>query len=360
MSVLPKFQLAQPVQSFCYLNNFQGEKKIFPNYPPTVPEIFHPANSRYGVKEACMMNVYETSMWIFTLGFSMGWQEAETYSRNFLKNEISGDMLPNVSLHLLKNDLKVENPKHRYKIKSTIDCLFPNIGKEKPDKHLSNSGMEQDSSYFNPMSLGRSIGSLNGPMNRSAQAKDFGSTMSVDRSICSLNSLTSRSIQASEVADSINNQLILTLTPENAVPLGQVINFLKNKFAKFGYNVDIFSASWKHGSYVVVFEDAKLAKEAHAKARAKGYKLTRYRSQRPSPKFLVRYQALIDLPIRTGKSTRQGKTGRYVRKDDIVTVNQVKGRRARIVSIVNGVQKNIGWVSLRTLTGESMMKRIDY
>jgi len=361
MSVLPIFQLAQPVQSVCSLNNFQGEKKIFPNYPPTVPAMFHPANSRYGVKEACKMNVYETSMWILTLGVSMGWQEAQTYSINFLKHAISGDMLPEVSLKLLKNDLKVENPKHRYKIKSTIDSLFPKIGKEKPDKHLSNSGMEEDSSCFGPMSVGRSICSSNGLMNRSAQAKDCtDSTMSVDRSICSLNGLTSRSIQAKEVADSTKTQLVLTLTPENTVPLGQVKYILKNKFAKFGYNVDIFPMSWKHGSYVVVFEDAKLAKEARTKAQAKGYKLSKYRGQRPSPKFLVKYKALVDLPIRTGKSTKQGKTGRKVRKDDVITINQVKGRRARIVSLVNGVQKNIGWVSLHTLTGESLMKRIDY
>merc|ERR1719334_2144901 len=101
--------------------------------------MFHPANSRYGVTEACKMNVYETSMWILTLGVSMGWQEAETYSRNFLEHEISGDMLSDVSVQWLKNDLKVENPKHRYKIKSAIDRLFTKIRKEKPDQHLSNS-----------------------------------------------------------------------------------------------------------------------------------------------------------------------------------------------------------------------------
>jgi len=184
-------------------------------------------------------------------------------------------------------------------------------------------------------------------------------SMSVSRSMGSSNILMSRSIQAKEDADAKSKKLILTLTTDDKVPREHIEYFLKKRFEKFSYNVEISPIIWKPGSYVVVFEDEKLAEEALSQAEAIGYNLAKYRGRKPSPKCLVKYKALADLWIRTGKSMQQRRTERIIRKNEIVTVNQVKGRRARIVSIVNGEQKNIGWVSLHTLNGESLMKRVD-
>jgi len=82
------------------------------------------------VKVANDMTVYETSIWIWTLGYNHGWLLAEWYSKRFQENHIDGNILPSLSLQMLEQNLGIKNPTHRMMIKSAIDYLFPSNKQE--------------------------------------------------------------------------------------------------------------------------------------------------------------------------------------------------------------------------------------
>jgi len=340
-------QQVQPVQRVCSLIGFQAENKVFPSCPVTYPPFFHPAHSQFSVTEVDKMNVYQTAVWIQTLGCSKGWKEAATYSRSFWENQISGQMLPEVSVKMMENDLKVKDPNHRMEIKFTIDSLFPKVEKVKHDEVRPHSGIGLYSDTQSWSASWNGQHAYNSNMEEDSSCFD---SMAVD-SVCSSN------ISTGDI--SRNRKLILTL-PKDRVKHGQEVLELKQRFAECNYAVDILPLGWKDNSYVVVFENEKLRKEARSRAKEIGYELAKYRGRRPSPEFPVKYQALSELYVRKGKSLKQERIVKIIRKHEIITVNQAKGRRARIVEVLeNGGRKNIGWVSLHTLNGESLMKRMD-
>lgn len=47
-----------------------------------------------------------------------------------------------------------------------------------------------------------------------------------------------------------------------------------------------------------------------------------------------------------------------VNKNDVIIVNQVKGRRARVIFHQNGEMVTAGWVSLYTAKGVPLAKRL--
>jgi len=68
----------------------------------------------------------------------------------------------------------------------------------------------------------------------------------------------------------------------------------------------------------------------------------------PTPKSPVEYKVLSRVTVRIGKSLKSKIIG-HIYKGAIVTVNQIKGRRARVIrSTINGATIQIGWVSLHT------------
>jgi len=70
------------------------------------------------------MNVEQTADWIRILGFFKGWLDADNYFKTFKDNDITGDMLPLISLKMLEIDLEITNIEHRLTIRSLIDELF--------------------------------------------------------------------------------------------------------------------------------------------------------------------------------------------------------------------------------------------
>jgi len=94
------------------------------NYPLINTTVSRPERVQR-VTVANDMTVYETSIWIWTLGYNHGWLEAEWYSKRFQENNIAGNILPSLSLQMLEQNLGIQNPTHRMTIKSAIDYLFP-------------------------------------------------------------------------------------------------------------------------------------------------------------------------------------------------------------------------------------------
>jgi len=68
------------------------------------------------------------------------------------------------------------------------------------------------------------------------------------------------------------------------------------------------------------------------------------------------FKALEFLKVRKGKAL-SAEVIDEIKKGDHVIVNQVKGRRARLVSIYNG--SNWGWVSVHTVKGAQLLHRCD-
>merc|ERR1719397_1930974 len=115
-------------------------------------------------------------------------------------------------------------------------------------------------------------------------------------------------------------ELLLTLRPDQ-IAQGTKIEQLRSQFEDFGYKVVIYSLKDKKASYSLEFTDRKEAQRALADPKI-GYKL--------------------------------------VKKNELVTVNQVKGRRARLMYIDNeGNKWNRGWVSVHTSEGKPLLERQD-
>merc|ERR1719295_1011814 len=99
------------------------------NYPLINTAVLKPER-RQKVTVSSDMSVYETSIWIWTLGYNHGWLESEWYSKMFQENNIAGNILPSLSLQMLEQNLGIQNPTHRMTIKSAIDYLFPSYKQE--------------------------------------------------------------------------------------------------------------------------------------------------------------------------------------------------------------------------------------
>jgi len=91
----------------------------------------------------------------------------------------------------------------------------------------------------------------------------------------------------------------------------------------------------------------------------------------PSPTFLVKFETKCELPLRQGKAECHDLVG-YLQKGCLVTADQLKGNRIRIISckgtivypgrksdeMMGGMKTSLGWISYRTKnTNESLVIR---
>jgi len=304
------------------------------------------------------MTVKETAMWIWTLGITHGWQEARCYSRSFQENDIAGDMLPELSLHRLKDDLGIRNHTHRMGIKCAIDLLFPNtkVNQFRALRAPAGIGLV-DNIQESVMSMEEQA-SLRSTMSITSASVDYMSESVISTSTSSLrDNKMIRMVQGKKNIALKIRSLILTLRPDQRVTVEEMKQ-LKSRFAKFNYTVEILPYSKKPDSYVLVFDDEETAWKARAESAAIGYKLARYRDPRPGPFNIVRFRTLSNLTVRSGKSL-QGRKIKMLKKNTVVMVNQTKGRRARIISFQNGKPVTFGWVSEISKNGIQLLERLE-
>jgi len=146
-----------------------------------------------------------------------------------------------------------------------------------------------------------------------------------------------------------DSELVLTLRPEQC-------DDIRSRFEQFDYTVKISPIENKPDSFVVMFPDRIMAEKALEEANKIGYKLRKKRRPRPSPRCPIMFKALHPLKIRSGKAFSRNVLG-FVQKGDLVIVNQVKGRRARLMRVDN--MSNLGWVSLHTSEGVQLLEQTD-
>jgi len=218
------------------------------------------------------MTVFETSIWIWTLGYNHGWLLAECYAKSFQENHIAGNILPSLSLQALEQKLGIQNPAHRMMIKSAIDYLFPSTEQER---------------FKAPIEIG------------------FGEKR--------------QGIVAS-------NEELESLNSEMCPSRGSV-----DGMSESGFSTNSSSSG-----------DSPMNRTIHVCDR------------QSSAKNLVRFKVLKTLKVRAGVSLKDKKIG-LLKKDEIVTVNQVDGRRARVIS-EDKAPAISGWVSLNSETGSPYLE----
>jgi len=310
-------------------------------------ETFPDALKEIRLKVADEMTVYETHVWIWTLGWNLGWPEAEVYAKSFLDNEIAGDMLSALSLVMLEKELGIHNFNHRNVIKREIDFYFQHTNENQ--FKVPGMGLREEihGSVFSTNELTATISSMS-----------IGSASVVD-SVFSISAGSSADGQLNSTV-SRSRCLVLTLLPEQKLPFGEK-EYLKSAFARFNYNVEITICE-KPNSYILVFEDEEKALKARAQSDDLGYKLVKYRERRPKPDNPVLFKTLQPLHVRDGKSLRSSKVC-TLKKGAIIEVNQQKGRRGRVISVQDresiGWVSLDGWVSLHSKTGIKLLNRLD-
>jgi len=227
------------------------------------------------VKVANDMTVYETSIWIWTLGYNHGWLLAEWYSKRFEENHIDGNFLPLLSLQILEQNLGIENPTHRRMIKSAIDYLFPSNKQEQ----------------------------LKAPIEIGFEDKRQGI------------------VASNEELESINSEMC---TPGGSV----------DGMSESGFSTNSSSSG-----------DSSMNNTIHV------------RERRSIVKKHVRFKVLKTLKVRSGVSLKDQKIG-VLKKGEIVTVNHVDGRRARVIC-EDRAPAIPGWISLNSETGNPYLKPLE-
>jgi len=368
------FRVINPINVCGPVKVVDGQSGIF-KYPiiySSIPETT-PVQKFTLVEE---MTVYETSIWIWTLGYNNRWPEAEWYSINFRKNAVAGYMLPSLSRDILKYCLGVQNPNHRMAIRSAIEFLFPNTKKDEQFKAATESGLgdARHGSVYSGFKLeshssltcstsgfveDMSVSDCTSPRNHDMSVSDCTSPRNNDMSVSDCTSPRNNYMNDTLVRENIvseNRCLILSLNPYRQISLRETEQ-LKSRFAEFNYTVKILPNSSKPNSYIIIFDNEQNALKACARSKAIGYNLAKYSDRHPSPVNLVRFKALITLKVRAGISFNDRKIG-LLKKNQIVTVNQVVGSRARI-SFFQNKERLTGWVSLHNGAGTMYLRQLE-
>jgi len=297
-------------------------------------------------------------MWTYC--WFLGWEEAEKYSVTIRKNNISGELLPLLTVEMMKDDLHFTNSTHCSVIKSEINRLFDVIEKKEhvdlvlvptePKCQLESKFRLSDCKSM--MDWCSSIDTAS----ESSFSRSSSSCYSRRLSSCSV-SPSESSVMTKDDPDLRRRELILKLLPQQHDYPG-LIKYMEEKFADLNYNVEIERRSTNRKKYIVRFKDQSTALHAFKRAEAIGFKLSKSWAKRPSPKYTVKFKALCELLVREGKSCNSRIIGN-VKKYEVITVNQVKGRRARIVAVHNSKLVNFGWVSLHTSEGSPLLERLE-
>jgi len=271
-------------------------------------------------------------------------------------------MLKNLNMDLLEFDLGIANLAHRKEIFSTILRLFPTLATNMTPTPVTRSSII---SIVVPESDCSTFGGIRHAMvsvNESASGR-------YPISICS----SCRSVQvddsdfASDSWSSIrtgteseekvliecrsNRRKLLLLCNVHTL---RDINVIRNRFLAFNFMVNVRPSG---KNYIIEFKNCMQAKQALQLAKKIRYRLVM--RQRASPSTPVKYICLSRCTILIGKSLKGKIVGKLL-KGDIVIVNQIKGRRARIIRVLkNGDVSNVGWVTVTTKEGVEVLKRLD-
>jgi len=291
------------------------------------------------------MTIEQTAYWIWTIGCSKKWKEAEHYARTFAAHDIEGTSLKYLNHQRLETQLHIMNHSHR-------DVILESIRYLKDDARVSRRSLDEYSlqssistSYWNSPN---EYDSLTDIVPKSERTRDKGNLWSEANSTSSSNTqVMSRRVTT------------LVLTPNKDAEEGSqlLLADVERKFRDNDYCVKVKPSNYANRFYVMFF-DRESVKKALNDADNLGYHLEKRLQKRPTPKKPVRYEVKTRCLVRKGKSFKT-KSIRYLKKGDIVLVNQLKNRRGRLVKEKgDGSYEDDGWVTVHTTDGLQLLEQL--
>jgi len=345
---------------------------------------FNPAPYTYvPITRVNAMNVEQTANWIQTLASSKGWSNSE-YVKRFRNENINGIGLQHLSNEKLIR-LGVQNPVHRQEILSTIRSLYLGVpvacaylnsderwSVSGPTSYTSPSGITKldhkiDSTpLLHKNDCNQNVGSVKESCSNIYTHYSTSATSSLPGlGCCSENEMDRSSMPITRARSSVvikrrnsishamnlgfpykkpvnSRSLLVTLDskqdndPERSI---------RNRFRELNIPVEIDKLVGKENVFVLIFSDCTSAQDALLRSVEIGYSLRCMRPARPSPKNPRPFISLRGLKILSGKSLKSNEID-WLPKYSVVTVNQMKGCRARLIrEKTDGSVKVIGWVS---------------
>jgi len=404
--IRPQSQL--PEQSYLMTPTFQSIHPTGIVSPPWC----HLAGASFNATPVREMTVPQTANWIRTLGHYHGWTQVEAYAQSFLNNSITGVLLEDLTPDMLEFSLGIRNQRHQGELLSAIHDLHPNRRMTNTPHVKGNiTGIEiLESSYNNAMSSAHcqseteyesECQSTNSylisnnvdemvPMECSDMMSESGysqrssvisySESESDTKIAESTDTLSN-VQSSDEKDIVMVDLGTSDEPQSVTPLKVrrplrcrklllalrpreieqdccSLQSVRSRFQELEIPVEVELNETKLNTYTLVFPNYQLAEEVLSRADEIGYKITKKYPPRPCPKHPQKYKSMAELEIRSGKSLSGDIVGK-LEEGVIVTVNQVKGRRARIIQESGtGDVETIGWVSLHEKDGVNLLKQL--
>jgi len=348
------------------ITNMVQYQKIKNAKLPLSPRIFHPPHSPFQVSIVDKMTVDETAWWIWTLAEWNGWTEGIAYYKSFKDNAICGRMLKNLTRELLEFDLGITNVVHRQEILSTIKSLFPaQFSMAPPARRSSIASIAVPESECSTYGGIRNIpGSGDESTTGQYPISVYSSQESLHQDTCDYMSDSWSSVRTGTSEDKsrwsggrptyskpFGGSKLHLLCDGDTVRDTKVI---RNRFRDFNLIVNV-RPSGDH--YIVSFQNCLQAKHALHLAKEIGYRLAI--RPRATPSCPATYVCMSRCTIREGKSLNGNVVGN-LSKGEKVTVNQLKGRRARLIEVneYGEVQKR-GWATVTTKDGFELLKRLD-
>jgi len=169
-------------------------------------------------------------------------------------------------------------------------------------------------------------------------------------------------------ATGLTNMTISSESPKSlllTLPLNKVVRTgnIRSNFLKFQFVVRVEPLK-KRSCWLIIFQSIEEAKRALSISRQIGYNLEPYTNDeprklmRPTPRNPIEYRVLSKVTIRSGKSLRGEIVGELY-KNKIVTINKIKGRRARIIKKGSANSPvTVGWVSSHTVEGIPLLEQM--
>jgi len=361
--------------------------------------------TRFMITPADQMSVDQTASWIWTLSKSYGWSEADSYHKSFRDNKISGILLPELTFEFFNFKLGIKNWCHVLEINRNIQKLFPNVSASastppSPDSDVTPELVQ----YVTPNELdSQCCSSHQGgtTMKESSVSSCSNDVMHTNEGIHNSGIMSnSSSFQNSTRSDSIGidsrsnsgsvtterifdifgmeeftfrgkvfsrrkklhfrkRTLFVKLQAYQMVPdKTQQILLIRKQFVEVGVDVDI---SMKNPQiYEVSFLNSKVAREMLWRSKEMTFKLENNWICRPNPTVPLKYKSLCPLLINSGRSLNGNVVGK-LEEGEIVTVNQVKGNRGRVIRCMdNGETEIVGWISLKARDGSQLIKNLNH
>lgn len=185
-----------------------------------------------------------------------------------------------------------------------------------------------------------------------------------ETSVVSTRSSRSRSDKGSDKEIQKNlassTRLLLTLREDQeSSDKISCMNNIRKYFLNLGFKLEIGTVETADRQFILFFRDEKETNRALSMNDEFNYDVAPYaepakkRSKRPTPAAPIRYMTLNRSRLRAGKSLKSEWKGELY-KGDVVWVNQIKGRRARIIRAKDDATVR-GWVSLRSNNGFQLL-----